>query len=112
MSIYDEFKPVLDGHFLARDGAARSTTNAYSNKKLCFTATDKEFLAALLYNLSLRPECYFVKLTAEPREGMYLGRCFAVDDDTAARWWREFKPHPRMMCNLQDDDFVEKYRAE
>ena len=53
------------GAFLCRDGKARSKTESYSNKKLCFVSTDKEFLMDLLLDLADHQECYFVKLTSK-----------------------------------------------
>lgn len=102
----------LKGSFLVKDGAARSTTDNYCNKKLCFVATDKVFLMKLLLELSTLEFCYFVKLTAEPRDGMYLGRCFFTTDDYIGSYWAKFKAHPKVMCNIQDDDFADSYREK
>lgn len=104
------FHPTWGGKFLARDGAGHTGDGTYSQKKLCFTATDKQFLVQFLYDLSLREECYGVKFSQEPRDGMYLGRCYVVEDATAGAWWKEYKPHDKMMCNLQDDEFIANFR--
>lgn len=100
------------GSFLNRDGKARARTKEHSNKKLCFVATDKEFLMNLLVELSEHEECYFVKLTAEPRDGMYLGRCFFTNDELVGAHWAKYKLHPKLMCNVQDDDFTELFREQ
>lgn len=104
------FQPAWGGVFLSRNGISWSPDRKCSQKKLCFTATDKAFLIQFLFELSERPGCHYVKLSVEPRDGMYLCRCFAVDDETAGRWWTEFKPHDKLMCNLQDDDFIDGFR--
>lgn len=80
------------------------------NKKLCFTATDKVALIEILYELSQRPECHFVKYSVEPKDGMYLGRCFLDDEQLLGRMWRSYKAHPKVMCSVQDDDFTLRHR--
>jgi hypothetical protein len=102
------------GPYMCRSGPARAggTGLCPVNKKLCFTATDKDFLVALLHELSLREECFFVKVSAEPRDGMYLGRCFLVDEELLGRLWQTYKAHPKLMCSIQDDDYTARFRAE
>lgn len=51
-----------------------------------------------------------MKYSTEPRDGMYLGRCFLISDAAAARLCAEHKPHPKLMVTLQDDDFFHAYR--
>ena len=63
-----------------------------------------------LSELADRPDCYYVKYSIEPRDGMYLGRCFLLHDQEVGTLWREYKKHPRMMCNVQDDDFTLPFR--
>lgn len=75
-------------------------------------ATDKEFLMDLLYEFSLDEKCYFVKLSENSREGMFLGRCFLLDDETVGAYWAKFKAHPKVLCNVQDDDFTKPFRAQ
>jgi hypothetical protein len=82
------------------------------NKKLCFVATDEGFLVGLLSELSDRPDCWGVKYSVEPRDGMYLGRCFMSDERTIGALWDEYKRHPKLMCSIQDDDFTAGYRRE
>jgi hypothetical protein len=99
--------------YRARDGKGRDRTRSdqpHSNRKLCFVATDKDFLVRLLYDLSLRDDCYFVKYSADARDGMYLGRAFFLDDTTAGGLWAEYKKHPKLMCSLQDDDITDGFR--
>ncbi|MBT4762900.1 MAG: hypothetical protein HOO06_14495 [Bdellovibrionaceae bacterium] len=98
------------GSFLNRDGKARSNSGSHSNKKLCFVSTDKNFLMELLIKLSDLKDCYFVKLTAEPKDGMYLGRCFFTSDQLVGEYWAKYKLHPKLMCNIQDDDFSKSFR--
>lgn len=82
----------------------------FSQKKVCFVATDQRFLARLLFELSQRDDCYYVKYSTEPRDGMYLGRCFMISDDAAGRLCFEYKRHAKLMCSIQDDDFARAYR--
>ena len=82
----------------------------HSNKKVCFVATDRAFLAALLYELSTRADCYYVKYSVEPRDGMYLGRCFLASDEAAGRLCEEYKGHAKLMTTIQDDAFFADYR--
>ena len=97
--------------FLTRDGAAkRAGAASCPNKKVCLSATDRGFLMGLLHQLSERPACFFVKLSAEPRDGMFLGRVSLMDEQALGRLWAELKPHPRLLCSLQDDDFTLPFR--
>lgn len=98
------------GPFLVRNGKSRERSEIHSNKKLCFVSNDKDFLQNLLADISKLGECYFVKLTDCPRDGMYLGRCFFVDEDTVGKMWAKYKQHPKLMCSVQDDDFCNKFR--
>jgi len=106
-----QFAEANGGVFMARDGAAPRTLTP-SQKKLCFVATDKAFLVSLLYELSLRPDCWWVKYSVKPRDGMYLGRCFMTSDEVAGRLCQEYKAHPKLMVAIQDDDFFERFRAK
>lgn len=47
--------------FLCRDGPAYAPEASHSQKKLCFTSTDRDLLARHLLDLSRREDCYFVK---------------------------------------------------
>ena len=107
-----EFQPSPGGVFMHRSGAGRKDGVTYSRRKLCFVAADKAFLAELLLNLSGQSDCYFVKYSTQPRDGMYLGRCFMLDDCRVGELWQEFKPHPKLMCTIQDDDFASQFRPK
>lgn len=98
--------------FLVRDGKARSSSESHSNKKLCFVSTDKEFLMKLLFELSEHDECFFVKLKDIPRDGMYLGRVFFTNDQLVGEHWAKYKLHPKVMCNIQDDEFADEFRGK
>src|SRR5690348_7315199 len=67
------------GRFMDRTGPLGRDA-PYSNKKLCIAATDLRLLADMLYGLSLRPDCAFVKYGTYQRDGMYLGRVFLATD--------------------------------
>ena len=106
------FRSVMDGRFMARDGAARTPDGPYCNKKICFAATDLSFLAHLLHELSEHPKAYFVKFSTRSRDGMYLGRCFFIDQESVGKTWAKYKGHPKVFCNIQDDDFSIGWRKE
>ena len=106
------FRSVMDGRFMARDGAARKPDLPYCNKKICFAATDLSFLAHLLHELSEHPKAFFVKFSTRSREGMYLGRCFFIDQESVGKTWAMYKNHPKVFCNIQDDDFSTGWREE
>jgi hypothetical protein len=104
------FQMSSDGHFMQRWGPAANTVAQGCNKKLCFVATDQAVLADVLRRLAERPDCYYVKYSIWARDGMYLGRCFLMDEQEVGRVWAEYKPHPRLMCCIQDDDFAAPFR--
>jgi hypothetical protein len=103
------FERSPGGAYRQRFGAAGRDA-AYSQKKVCIVATDKPFLVRLVYELSLRPDCYWVKYSWEPRDGMYLARCFMTNDEAAGRLCFEYKAHPKLMVALQDDEFAARFR--
>jgi hypothetical protein len=70
-------------------------------KKLCLVTTDAKFLIDLLYGLSLREDCCYVKFATRAREGMYLGRCFMQSDRAAAELCAELKGHARVFMALE-----------
>lgn len=106
--LYGKFERK-DG-FLRRDGPARAAGN-YCNKKLCFTSTAIEPMARVLYELSLRPDCYWVKLDEQVgRHGMVRGRCFLTTEAAVAELWKRFKVTDTVLCTIQDDDFTSEYR--
>ena len=104
------FQATSGGVFMERRGAGWNAERHCSHKKLCFVATDQGLLGRVLGELADRPDCYYVKYSIEPRDGMYLGRCFLLDDQEVGTLWREYKKHPRMMCTVQDDDFTLPFR--
>jgi hypothetical protein len=106
------FRPILDGHFMARQGRAWNPQGPYCHKKLCFVATDQALLVDVLRHLSERPDCHFVKYSTRPRDGMYLGRCFLVHEQAVGALWAEYKEHPRLLCSIQDDDFTRPFRPQ
>jgi hypothetical protein len=92
-----------------RDGKGRA--GPQSKKKLCFVVTDLRFLAELMLELSLRDDCFKVKFYDKSTDGMYLGRCWLNTDEAAARACQHYKPHPKLMVSIQDDDFFDPYRG-
>src|SRR5450432_376636 len=110
-TLESRFVPAKNGPFLKRDGPARAANLPKSNKKLCFTATDKAHLVRLLYELSERPDCWFVKYSIEPRDGMYLGRAFFTEEQTVGKLWNDHAFDPKVFCSVQDDDWTAAFRA-
>ena len=108
------FEAVTEGRYMARDGAERTRTPdvVHCNKKLCFAATDLHFLANLLLELSEHPKAFFVKFSTQPRDGMYLGRCFFVEgeEEIVGGTWAEYKNHPKVFCHIHDDDATMAWR--
>ena len=103
------FQRTLNGYFMHLHGPAWERGPG-CNKKLCFVATDRAFLADVLLQLAERPDCRYVKYSVYPRDGMYLGRCFLKDEHEVGALWAEFKSHPRLFCTIQDDDFTAPFR--
>lgn len=108
--IEKEFEPARGGVFMRRYGDGRRPGTDYSTKKLCLVATDRAYLANTLLRLSRRPDCYYVKYSTQSKDGMYLGRCFLLQDDAVGELWQELKSDPRLMCSIQDDAFTERFR--
>ena len=104
------FQVTSNGVFMERRGVSWNDERRFSQKKLCFIATDRALLVRVLSELADRPDCYYAKYSIEPRDGMYLGRCFLLDDAEVGTLWREYKKHARMMCNVQDDAFTLPFR--
>jgi putative acetyltransferase len=103
------FTPARSGRFRERYGLV-GRGGAHSSKKLCLAATDAGFLIDLLYGLSLREDCFYVKYGTVARDGMYLGRCFLASDEAASELCYELKGHPRLLVSLQDDAWFAKFR--
>lgn len=99
-----------NGSFLCIDGPAKKAGQKHSNMKVCFTCRDSDFLRRLLVKVVRDKECYWVKMSTKPRDGMFLGRCFFTTKEHAAQLWAKYKTHPRFMVTLQDDDFASTFR--
>ena len=56
--------------FLCLDGPAKKAGKAPSNMKVCFTSRDSEFLKTLLAHMTKDPECFWVKMSINSRDGM------------------------------------------
>lgn len=111
MTIDAEFEIIDDNpKFLCRDGVASGSGATYSHRKLCFSCTDRDLLARHLYQLSKRPDCFFVKFATSAKGGMYLGRCFLTTEAAVGDVWARYKKHPSMHCTVQDDEFIRRFR--
>jgi putative acetyltransferase len=103
------FSPWASGRFMERWGPLGKGAPSAS-QKLCLVATDAPFLIDLLYGLSLRADCVYVKYGTIAREGMYLGRCFLQTAAATAELCEQLKGHSRLMVTVQDDDFFNPHR--
>jgi putative acetyltransferase len=92
--------------FKQRTGAAPQS----SSSKLCIVATDAALLVDLLYGLSLRKDCHYVKYGLVERDGMFLGRCFLETNEAVAELCQELKGHARLMVSIQDDAYFGHFR--
>jgi hypothetical protein len=104
------FKRSKNPKYFAKLGGGFAEGVKYSRKKLCFTATDRELLERHLAELCERDDCHFCKYSEKPRDGMYLGRCFLLDDRAVGELWAQYKNHPAIFCNVQDDTFIDDFR--
>jgi hypothetical protein len=104
------FSPSANGYFMEIRGPAWYAHRPCCEKKLCFVATDQALLADVLSELAERPDCYYVKYSLYEKDGMYLGRCFLTDEREVGALWAKFKPHPRLFCSIQDDEFTGAFR--
>jgi hypothetical protein len=109
-SLESQFRAVMNGKYMDRLGPSYVKGGPYLNKKLCLVATDQDFLIELLYEIVSHPKAYYAKYSAKPKDGMYLGRVFFVEADPLGEFWAKYKTHPKLMCNVQDDDFTDLYR--
>jgi hypothetical protein len=108
--IEPRFRLTQNNYFMELLGAAWNTEGRYCRKKLCFVATDQALLADVLRELAARPDCFYVKYSVNPRDGMYLGRCFCMDEHAIGVLWARYKEHPRLFCSIQDDEFAAPFR--
>jgi hypothetical protein len=106
------FEPFMDNKFMRCWGRAGAQEETGSNKKLCFVAVGKRVLVQTLLDLSDRPDCYPVKYSTWNKGGMFLGRCFMTNDQIVRDLWQRLKPHPNLMCTIQDDDLTAQFRAK
>lgn len=111
MNVLDDprFDLVPSGRFRDRFGPMGRDAS-FSSKKLCLVATDPACLVEVLYGISLRPDCFYVKYGVVARAGMYLGRVFLATDHAASELCQALKDHPRLMVSLQDDDWFHAFR--
>ena len=114
--IESPFRRSSNGYFMEILGPASYKKKpwykrkANCQKKLCFVATDQALLADVLRQLAERPDCRYVKYSTYRKDGMYLGRCFLMDEHEVGALWAAYKGHPRLFCSVQDDHFTAHYR--
>jgi DNA-3-methyladenine glycosylase I len=98
--------------FWVRYGPAHERGGRACQKKLCLTSTRVEPMAQILYELSLRDDCFFVKLDRKPGpHGMVRGRCFLTDERAVGVAWLRLKETDEVLCTIQDDDFTKPLRV-
>ena len=111
---FDEFKYSDRNILMFRYGPADDGGDAPCSWKLCITATDENYLVELLYNISEREDCYFVKFSPSGspkcRDGMFLGRVFLTTKEKTGELWCKLRTDTKLMCNIQDDNETTKYR--
>lgn len=105
------FEPTSSGKYFHRYGPAYGKNVEYCNIKLCLVATDLEALLDVMATLAVRSDCFYQKLSVEPRDGMHLGRCFLTSPIAVGETWSELKSHPKVFVSVQDDDFTRPYRS-
>jgi hypothetical protein len=111
MSLFESlFHLSKNRYFMEIHGPASKFKERGCQKKLCFVATDQALLADVLSDLAERPDCYYVKYSVTPKDGMYLGRCFLTDEKEIGVLWAKYHGHPRLFCSVQDDDFTAPFR--
>jgi hypothetical protein len=98
------------GSFLYLDGPAKRKGLSFSKTKVCMTCRHESVLRDLLLEIARNPGCYWVKMSVEPKDGMFLGRCFFTTSEMAGKMWARYRSHPLLLVNLQDDDFVSQFR--
>jgi len=100
--------------FKHRRGPAHDGNPAPCRWKLCITATDEKYLVELLFELSNREDCYYVKYSPNGspkcRDGMFLGRVFLTTEAEIGKLWKELRTDAKLMCSVQDDGAMEEYR--
>ncbi len=100
--------------FMTRKGKAFVEGKVPCQWKLCIAATDEDYLVELLFTISEREDCYFVKYSPADspkcRDGMMLGRIFLTTKEATGKLWAELYTDSKIMCSLQDDDATERFR--
>jgi len=94
--------------FLCADGKASGQHPC--QKKLCLVATDRDYLVSVLEKVLERDDCFWVKYAPEPVSGMYLGRVFLTAPGEIGELWKAFKKDRKLLCSVQDDDFIALFR--
>ena len=102
----------IESKFLVRRGPSYEAGGSPPcQKKLCFTSTRIDAMLEVLYELSLREDCFLVKLDpGQGPHGMVRGRCFLTTEDAVAEVWLAYKSTDHVLCTIQDDDFTRRYR--
>ena len=114
-NIVEKFESTENGIFrFIRGPANKPGEHSPCNWKLCLTATDEEYLVKILYEISQREDCFFVKYSPshspKSRDGMMLGRIFLTSQQKIGELWRELYSDKKLMCSFQDDDVAERFR--
>ena len=112
--ISEQFEFTERNIFKFRRGRANDGGEAPCRWKLCITATDESYLVELLFKLSNRDDCFFVKYSPSGspkcRDGMFLGRVFLTSEAKTGELWTSLRTDIKLMCNIQDDIALDKFR--
>ncbi len=100
--------------FRFRNGVAHDGGSPPCQWKLCLTATDEHYLAEILFKVSERDDCFYVKYSPSGspkcRDGMFLGRVFLTSEEKVGQLWCKLRTDKKLMCSIQDDIATRKYR--
>lgn len=91
----------IDGPFLSRAGNVPSANRV--DHKLCLVSTSREVMLDTLRELSRDAHCCVVKIVAQPRGGMYIGRALFDDLQALGVAWAQCNSLEGLEATLQDD---------
>jgi hypothetical protein len=114
-SIVEKFEYSDRKIFRFREGPANTGGRSPCQWKLCVTATDELYLAEVLFEISEREDCFYVKYSPSGspkcRDGMFLGRVFLTSEEKIGELWSKLRTDKKLMCSIQDDSATMRYRT-
>lgn len=109
MAYRDVVRPVQRWSLYPVLGAGVEPRGASLREEVCFVATDRALLVEVLCSLAERAVCFYVKYSVQPRDGIYFGRCFLIDEHEVGMHRARNKSHPRLYCAVQADEFTDPF---